>query len=1126
MSIVKKRHSMESRDMTTLNGQVIGHRYDLQTVLGEGGMGAVYRAVDRLTGQTIALKRVTAPTENLEFASHAYGNDSIGLRLALAQEFRTLASLRHPHIINVLDYGFDDSGQPYFTMDLIQGANPLTEAAMDKPFERKIELLFQTLQAVAYLHRRGVIHRDLKPANVLVSDDLVKVLDFGLSMVHGQSATQEGEMAGTLAYIAPETLRGERAQAAADLYAIGVMAYEYLVGRHPFNTDNVGELIQNILFTMPDLSALEEIVPLSDKYADSVPTSPSDSPASFERIMEKLLTKFPYERYQDANQVIRDLALVLGQPVPEESAAVRESFLQAAHFVGREKELTLLEAALKSATQGKGGAWLIGGESGVGKSRLLDEMRILALVQGVIVLRGQVNPNGGLPFQLWREPLRRLLLHTEVSDLDAGVLKDIVPDIAQLQKRSIPDAAALETTSFQQRLFSTIASIFQRQTKPILLILEDLQWIGESLDVLRLLVGMVTDLPILIIATYRPEDRPGLPSELPDMTPMRLDRLSSEHVAALSESMLGSAGTQPHVIDLLQRETEGNVYFLIEVVRVLAEEAGRLENVGQQTLPQRVFAGGIETVIERRLARVPDDSQALLRLAAVAGREIDLKVMTEVKGNLSLDEWVTTCANCAVIEVQDGKWQFIHDKLRQVMLQNIPAHINRELHRVVAQALETVYPDSEEQAAILAQHWRAANDVAKELHYARRAGEYALHISTLSDALMYFERALNLLQAVALSDDERRQIRAELLLKLGETMEFTGDYARARIQLEEGLEMCRSLNDQAGAARALSLLGNIYWRQGNYAEATRCCEESLRQSEQIGEQLTTARALNRLGMVCFEQGDYQSAGQHFERSLEIAGALNDVEGRAGASNNLGLVAYSQGEYAQAAQHFEASLSICRASGQRRRVASALLNLGGVAGEQGDLETAHRYFEESLNLSRAIGERRAIGLALDNLGFLAVLRSEFANAANYFGQSLSIARAIGNRQGAAKTLINLGHVAKGQQDMREAMDYYCQALEAARDIDATPILLEGLVSLAEVLPDPERAATLLGLIIHHPATFQGIRQTAAPILEKLKTVLPPEQVEAALERGKTLDLKDAVQQELSNRPAPPQFITLT
>lgn len=97
--------------MNRVNGQVVGHRYFLQSKLGEGGMGIVYRATDRLTGQLVALKRLTAPTEDLQFASHSYGSDSIGLRLALAQEFRTLASLRHPHVINVLDYGFDENGQ-------------------------------------------------------------------------------------------------------------------------------------------------------------------------------------------------------------------------------------------------------------------------------------------------------------------------------------------------------------------------------------------------------------------------------------------------------------------------------------------------------------------------------------------------------------------------------------------------------------------------------------------------------------------------------------------------------------------------------------------------------------------------------------------------------------------------------------------------------------------------------------------------------------------------------------------------------------------------------------------------------------------------------------------------------
>ena len=160
----------------------IGGRYVLEQKLGEGGMGAVYRATDRLTQETVALKQVSIPGEKLQFAAQASNGKSDSFRLALAQEFKTLASLRHPHIISVLDYGFDNARQPYLTMELLENAPTLIEAGRDRPLSYQIELLVQLLQALAYLHRRGIIHRDLKPDNVLVIDGQVKVLDFGLAV--------------------------------------------------------------------------------------------------------------------------------------------------------------------------------------------------------------------------------------------------------------------------------------------------------------------------------------------------------------------------------------------------------------------------------------------------------------------------------------------------------------------------------------------------------------------------------------------------------------------------------------------------------------------------------------------------------------------------------------------------------------------------------------------------------------------------------------------------------------------------------------------------------------------------------------------------------------------------------
>src|SRR4051812_25181035 len=141
---------------------VITIRYQQLELIGTGGMGTVFRAYDRLSQQYVALKRVSAPAEALWFNSRLEKPSTAGtntsLRLALAYEFQTLASLRHPNIISVLDYGFDAQQVPYFTMELLEKAQTIREAAQDQPVEDKVRLLIEMLQALAYLHRRGILH--------------------------------------------------------------------------------------------------------------------------------------------------------------------------------------------------------------------------------------------------------------------------------------------------------------------------------------------------------------------------------------------------------------------------------------------------------------------------------------------------------------------------------------------------------------------------------------------------------------------------------------------------------------------------------------------------------------------------------------------------------------------------------------------------------------------------------------------------------------------------------------------------------------------------------------------------------------------------------------------------------
>jgi len=280
-------------------------------------------------------------------------------------------------------------------------------------------------------------------------------------------------------------------------------------------------------------------------------------------------------------------------------------------------------------------------------------------------------------------------------------------------------------------------------------------------------------LPLVIIGSYRSDERPALPDELPTAQVIQMERLNDSEIAELSHSMLGDAGRDRQILTLLKRETEGNVFFLVEVVRFLAEEAGSLEQIVHRTLPRQVFAGGIQRLLQRRLDQVPEWGRQWLLIGAVIGRELDLDVMRHVTGIGSLDDWLAACADAAVLEVRDRNWRFVHNKLREHLLAEMPPELRVDLHRQVALAIESVH-DAGEQASALAHFWQIAGSLEKERHYAAMAGERALQSGAYRPARGHFMRALSL------TGEDDLQGRAWLTSRLGEVYFWVSEHSRPR----------------------------------------------------------------------------------------------------------------------------------------------------------------------------------------------------------------------------------------------------------------------------------------------------------------------------------------------------------
>ncbi len=1060
-------------------------RYRLIEQVGVGGMGIVYRAFDRLQQREIALKRVflSAPT----VASHS--SDAPG---SLVREFQILASLRHPHIISVLDYGFDAQGIPYLTMDLLHDAQNIVAVSREiGELDPCLRLLNQMLLALSYLHRRGILHRDLKPSNVLVTPEQgVKLLDFGLA----QEDTRSAGVVGTLSYIAPEVLLNGKACPASDLFSAGVIAYEMLTGVHPFAAQTTSEMMNRVLHQPPAADPLREL------------------PDAVRDVILRLLEKDPKQRYHNAMEVMRALEQVSHHVRLPETTAYREDVLYTPAFAGREEWLRDLKNSLQSLWEG-GISYIIGGVSGIGKTRLLRELRIEAIIQGIAVLSASGSEVPHVVDSIWREVLPGLLLLVPIEDAEASVLKPLVPNIEHLLERPVNDAPELEYRKDRERLTKTILAIFQRLQTPLLLYVDDLQWVtDEELLPLQQLHKAAPELPLMLVFAYRSDEAPYLYGKFPLATQIELDPLSRREITEIVRKVLGERQDLGAIVDFLHLHTEGNVLFLVEVLRIMAENAGGIEQIRTEMFPTELASMGVTRVLKQRLRYVPLDDHPLLRLAALLGQEINFPVLQAYDDETDYEDWLVRAADAAILTVQNGVWRFTHDKVREALLDGLEASYLGKLHGMAAQAIEKLHGDNPSYIKAIAEHWRSAGRPDRELLYMPALAERLNHQGFHQEALALVERGL---MYGAEHGEKPANILAWLHIVAAHCHINQGQFDRAQQHLETALELVQHEDYPSLYAQALAALGKLSDGRGDFAVAASQLDQAIEIFRTTDQHAPLLAALGNRAVVAAKTGNLEFAANLFEEVRAKREESGDVVGQAGILINLGNIASIQQNHIKAQEYFKRGLVVAEAEALHSVAAGALNNLGQLAIEQGYYAEAVAYLQRAKRLAEQTGSHQRIILNEYSMGMIAFFQESHDAANEHFQAAYRTAHETSSRYDLLQTASTYTHVAFARGDQELGRQLFKEVLSLVIELDEPFLFNLPLYSAVAVALDvgaTELAAEWIALLLTRFKSNEiRYRHLALYVQPRLQEQIGETAWNLAQIRSKQLHLPTLVQQ---------------
>jgi class 3 adenylate cyclase/tetratricopeptide (TPR) repeat protein len=765
--------------------------------------------------------------------------------------------------------------------------------------------------------------------------------------------------------------------------------------------------------------------------------APAGELYSTARVLDRAVTRFGLRELEPFTVKGKARPVQAWSVGPAIGSRARERVAEHFPLVGRERELAALDAVLAAARKGKGGIVEIVGEEGIGKSRLVDEVRRRA--SRMRRLHSACEPyTAASPYAMWRDLLRPLLgiAHDDdapavVARLTAVVRKSDPTLLPWLPLLAVPldvdlpptpAVAAIASEFRTERTRDVMVRLLARLlAEPTLIEIEDGHHMDHaSADLLAAVARAVADRPWMVIVTRRDVESGFIAPDLPAVTRLEPAPLGRDALLALAEAVTDASPMAPHVLALAVDRSGGSPQFLRDLLRAAAGGDGA-------SLPE-----SIEAAAAARMDLLAPADRALIRRAAVLGRSFDPNVLAEmVDEHVSPPDERTWARLWRYFDVGiDGSVHFRSAVVREAAYGALTYRMRRRLHADVGDRLEReAGPAADEIAAVLSLHFERAGDDGRTWRYARAAGDRARDRFAHADAATLYRRALDASRGVDAPADDVAEVWESLgaaRARIGELTEaheafraarrmVGGDAVReaqllhlhARVDLDAGRVApaarwaIRSLQaadgDDAPAAmgtraRATSTLATIRLRQGRMSEAIGLCHRAIDEAERAGEEAALANACYVLDWALVESGRASEA-VHSTRALEIYERLGEINRQAAVLNNMGGFAYRDGRWRDAVDLYRRGTEASLRAGDAADAAFGDCNIGELLADRGQLDEARVLLARAMRTWRGSGYQWGVAYATAILGRAAARDGRHDEAAELLADARARFRAL-------------------------------------------------------------------------------------------------------------------------------------